>query len=181
MLGGRLAGRERGVGVVALGGGERVQRERPGAGIAERDQCSRLELGDVATCCLRQREGGAPVVREHLGVVLRPAEALDPLGDATVLLDLVRAGDLAVRDVTHERVREGELALALDRRSSLAPNEPLTFERVQRTHGLAIVTSQGADPEHLSDDRAVVQELFLVGRQAVETGGDEALQRLRER
>ena len=56
-----------------------------------------------------------PVVGEHLGVVLRAAERLDPLSDPAVLLDAVRARDLAVGDVADERVRERELGLALDR------------------------------------------------------------------
>ena len=54
------------------------------------------------------------MVREHLGVVLRTAEAVDPLRDGAVPLRAVGARDLAVRDVANERVRERELALALE-------------------------------------------------------------------
>ena len=54
------------------------------------------------------------MVREHLGVVLRTAEAVDPLRDGAVLLRAVGTWDLAVGDVANERVRERELALALE-------------------------------------------------------------------
>ena len=54
------------------------------------------------------------MVREHLGVVLRTAEAVDPLRDSAVPLRAIGTWDLAVRDVANERVRERELALAFE-------------------------------------------------------------------
>ncbi len=43
------------------------------------------------------------------------------------------------------------------------------------------VTSDRARPEHLADDRRVLEEAFLRVREPVEAGGDDALKRLRER
>jgi len=54
------------------------------------------------------------VVGEHLGVVVRSPEALDPPGDLTVLLHPVWTGDLSIRDIANERVGERKLRLALD-------------------------------------------------------------------
>ena len=45
----------------------------------------------------------------------------------------IGAGDLPVGDVANERVREGELALALDRRAPLPAHEALALERVERS------------------------------------------------
>ena len=59
-------------------------------------------------------ERGTPVVREHLRVILRSAEAVDPFGHGAMPLSAVGAGDLSVRDVADERVRERELALAFE-------------------------------------------------------------------
>ena len=52
---------------------------------------------------------------EHLGVVLAPAELLDPAGGEEVLLGAVGARDLAVRDVADEQMAERVLAVARDR------------------------------------------------------------------
>ena len=57
------------------------------------------------------------MVGEHLGVVLGAVagERTDPLRDATVLLGPLGARDLAVGDVTDERVEERVLGLPGDR------------------------------------------------------------------
>ena len=56
---------------------------------------------------------------EHLGVVLRPSQRLDPLGRVPVLLGAVCPRDLAVGDVAKEDVSEGVLGLACDRGAGL--------------------------------------------------------------
>lgn len=102
--------------VVPLGRKKGVERERTVAGFAQRNARMLHELGpSVGSCRSRELERGRPVMGEHLGMVVRSAEALDPLGDAPVLLRAVGPRDLPVGDVPHERVRERELALAVDR------------------------------------------------------------------
>ena len=54
------------------------------------------------------------MVRDHLGVILRSPERLDPLRRPHMLLRSLRARDLPVRDVPNEQVLERELRLALD-------------------------------------------------------------------
>ena len=99
-------------------------------------------------------------------MVLGTAERLDPLGDAPVLRGALGARDLPVRDVADERVRERELALALDRRAPLAADEALALERVERRGRCVRVASERARPEDLADDGRVLQERLLVGRAA---------------
>ena len=111
----------------------------------------------------------------------RADRALDPLGDRAVLLRPVGARDLAVRDVADERVREGELALALERRAALAADEALALERVERGGRGVRASADRARPEDLADDGCVLKEALLGLGEPVETGGDDALQRLRER
>ena len=91
-----------------------VQPVRSIAGGAHCEPRSCDELVVASTRCADELERGAPVVREHLGMVLGPAETLDPLRRVSVLLGTIGAGDLSVGDVANERVGERELRLALD-------------------------------------------------------------------
>ena len=103
--------------VLVLRSGDDVAVERERA-IASRSQRSSRALDQLVVATTGrpdELECGAPVVGEHLGVILGPAQAVDPFGDRSVPLCAVGARDLAVRDVAHERVRERELALALQR------------------------------------------------------------------
>ena len=120
------------------------------------------------------------MVREHLGVVLGPAENLDPLRRVSVLLGALGAGDLSVRDVADERVGERELRLARDRRSALLAYERLSRQRVQGCRRLGGLAAQRSRPEDLSDDRSVSQERLLIGWQSVEACRDDPLERFRQ-
>jgi hypothetical protein len=120
-------------------------------------------------------------VDEELRVVRGPAEALDPLRDAAVLLRAVGPRDLPVGDVADERVRERELGLALDRGALLPAYEALALEGMEHRAGFALVASERSDPEHLAQDCGIPQELLLLVRKAVEPRRDDALERLRER
>ncbi len=74
-------------------------------------------LDDLVVAATRRAdelERRAPVVREHLGVVLGTAEAVDPLGDGPVLRARSARGIWPYDDVADERVRERELALAFE-------------------------------------------------------------------
>ena len=71
------------------------------------------------------------MVREHLGVILGPAEPLDPLSGEPMLLGSSRTRDLAVGDISDEQVPERVFALARDRRPALATHELLALEPVQ--------------------------------------------------
>ena len=167
--------------VVALGRRKRVEGERAVAGFSEREPCTVCELGAVSAGGPSELEGRAPVMSQHLGVVIGSAEAFDPLGDLGVLVRAVGACNLPVGDVTDERVREGDLGLIFDGSAPLAANEALALERMQRRRRGTLLATERADPEHLSDDRCIAEKIFLVRRESVETGGDDALERLRQR
>ena len=113
-------------------------------------------------------------------MVVGAAEALDPLCRLAVLLRTLGTRDLPVGDVAQEHVGEGPLALALDRGAALPGEEALALERVQKRSCLAFVSTQRARPEDLADDRGIVENRLLIGREAVEAGGDDPLQRLGE-
>ena len=94
-------------------------------------------------------------------------------------LGTIGAWDLAVGHVADERVRERELALSLERRSALATDEALAFERVESCGSGFRASADRARPEHLPDDGCVLKQSLLGLGKPVETGGDDALQRLR--
>ena len=73
------------------------------------------QIAGVPACNVGKLEGRAPVVGEHLSVVLRAAQRVDPLGDEPVLLGAFASRYLPVGDVAQEHVGEGPLAFALDR------------------------------------------------------------------
>jgi len=75
------------------------------------------------------------VVGEHLRVILRPPERLDPLGRQPVLLRAGGARDLAVGDVADEQVPEGVLRLVGDRGPPRPLHEILPLKRMQALLG----------------------------------------------
>ena len=109
------------------------------------------------------------------------ALAFDPLREPAVLLHAVRAGDLPVRHVAYEGVRERELVLAFHRRAPLPAHEPLPLQRVEDDPGFPIVAPKGTHPEHLADDRSVSEQLLLRLGETVVPCCDDALERLRQR
>jgi hypothetical protein len=116
----------------------------------------------------------APVVREHLHVVLGAPEGLDPLRHLPVLLPPLETRDLAIGDVADEQVTERELSLARNRRAASALDELLALEPVQDF----LLAAHSAEPEDLSDHRRDVDERFLLRRERVEPRGDDPLQAL---
>ena len=166
--------------VLRGGDGEAVQGERAVPRVAQREPRALGEVVVLTTGSPHELERRAPVVREHLRVILGTAEARDPLGGRAMSPGTVGTGDLPVRDVADERVGEGELALALERRAALATDEALALERVQRRRRGICVAPHRARPEHLADDGGVLEQLLLGVGQAVEPRGDDPLERLRE-
>ena len=163
--------------VVTGGSAECVERCGAIAGQCARPSNLLFESHVGAPARLHELEGGLPVVREHLGVVLGSAERLDPLGDSAVLCRALGARDLPVRDVPNEGMAERVLALVLDRRAPLAPDERLAFERVERRRGVLALSSERAAPEDLPDHGCVLEEILLGSLEAVEAGCDDALER----
>jgi len=73
------------------------------------------------------------VVREHLRLVVRSTERLEPACCGQVLVHARGARDLAVGDVSHQQVAEGVLGLALDRRAPRPLDELLaTSDEMRR-------------------------------------------------
>ena len=159
---------------------ERVESGRAVAGFAEGEPSAVREIGGVPPGGAGELERRVPVVGEHLGVVVRPSERLDPLGDAAVLLGAVGAGDLPVGDVANEGVRERELGLALDGRAPLAAHEPLALQRVERRRAASLTPSRTAPPRRPCRPRRRRAAAPSRLGEPVETGGDDALERLRE-
>ena len=125
------------------------------------------------------------VVREQLGVVLRPPQGLDPRRRGSVQVGAPRTRDLPVGDVAHEPVAEDVLVLAGHGGATLALDELLADERVHgRVDGRRIGFAERGDrtdPEDAADDRRVLERGLLLGRQRVDPGGDQPLDRLGER
>ena len=92
------------------------------------------------------------MVRNHLGVIFRTTERLDPLGGTRVFLRPLGARNLPVGDVAHQDVLERELRLAGDRTAPRALQELLLLQRVQ-----ALLTdTERPEPEHLAKHRGVL-------------------------
>ena len=153
-------------------------------GLGQRPARRPLERSRVASARARVFERLEIVIGEHLGDVLRPAERLDPLCCARVLLRAVRAGDLAIRGVAHENVHERVLVVALHRRTPLAAHELLSREHMkaffQFAARRAVHRLERTEPEDFPQHRGVVEERLLLAREDVEPCVDHALQRLRE-
>src|SRR5262249_5708372 len=98
--------------VVAMGGGVRVECERPVARPAECDPGARA-LGSV-TAAAGELEGPQVMVCKHLGVVVQSTERREPRSGAFVLLGATATRYLAVRDVPNEDVPERKLVLVRD-------------------------------------------------------------------
>ena len=112
---------------------EGAQGHRALARVRQRSPCASGEARRVAARCGRELECLQIVVREHLRVVFAPGQLLDPCRRREVLGGPLGARDLAVGDVAHEQVAEGVLALAGDRARTLAADELLALELVQRS------------------------------------------------
>src|SRR6185437_13067840 len=99
------------------------------ARVAERKARVLDEVAVVPAGDSRQLERGPPVIGNRLRVIVRPAERLDPLGDAPVLACALAPGHLPVGHVADEHVRKRVLLLTLDRRAPLWSEEALACER----------------------------------------------------
>ena len=109
---------------------QRVERQRSVARFA---QCGSRATGDrahVLAGCPRQLDCIDVVMRDHLGVVFRPSERLDPLRRSQMLLRTLRAGNLPVRDVTDEQMFERVLGLTLDGAAARTLDELLLLQRM---------------------------------------------------
>ena len=82
------------------------------AGIAQRSPRAYKEVVDVLARRAGELERAGVVVRNHLGVIFRTTERLDPLGGTRVLLRPLGARNLPVRDIAHQDMLERELRLA---------------------------------------------------------------------
>ena len=123
-------------------------------------------------------------MRERLGLVLGPAERLDPLGGQAMLLRPAPAGNLTVGHLADEQVPERVLALGGDGRAPLPADELTPFQSVQqRFHAVRIAAAERSDgpgPEDLAEYGCVLEHLLLLARQGVEACRDDALDGLRQ-
>src|SRR6186713_970518 len=101
------------------------------AGFMQRQPRWSLERGRVRSRGPGELQSAGVVVREHLGMIVRPAELLDPLAGEPVLLGSAGTRNLAIGDISNEQVPEGVLALARHRGPPLATDELLPLEAVQ--------------------------------------------------
>ena len=164
---------------------KRAQRRGP---VGSCDECASrallqlLALGPRGT---RQLERGDVVVGEHLGVLLAPAESLEPLRGGSMLLTACRRG---IWPYATSRTRAWRNAYSLGARHRASPcplHELLALERVESlvraASGPAAEPGERCAPEHLPEHRGVLEQRLLLGRQRVEARGDDALHALRQR
>ena len=164
-----------------------VERERPSSGEGEIADRSRLELlrfcvaGDAGELeCLQV------VVGEHVGQVLGPLScfALDPGGGRAMAHSTGRARDLRVADVSDQRVPEAVLLLSLHRARASGAYQLLAGQLVQVLFDLARVAAahlaERARPEHLPDNRCVLEQALPRRGEGVQPGGDQRLHRVGE-
>ena len=140
---------------------ERIERARPVAGGSECKASPLLERRIRFAGRSRVLERLQIVVCEYLGVLLLAAERGHPLCSGAMLLGPRGPRDLAVGDVADEQVEERVLALALDRRPSLATEEVLARERVQALLDRGPITTvhlrDGSRPEDLAEDCGILE------------------------
>src|SRR5207253_8568441 len=128
------------------GRGEGIQGERTVTGTPERRPRpfrERLHVPADRSDVFERRE---VMMRNRLGVILGPAERLEPLRGPQMLLAAPRAWNLSVRDVAHQRVVEDVLALSAGGRPILA-EEPAPVEGAEgAVHLIAIDGPDRGDP-----------------------------------
>lgn len=156
---------------IELRGSIRGREQERAAAILQR--CDILAAGRAS-----KLQGFEVVIGEHLSVVDDPVpgQFLDPLGGCSVFGGSGRPRDLAVRDVPNQQVPEGELALALNRRSPRRPDQFLSGELVQsgRDGGFVAAAHRGESPcpEHLPDHCGVLEERLALRRERVQARRD---------
>jgi hypothetical protein len=172
---------------MAFGRGERVQGQRTIPGVAQGDPGSLHELGRVGPRGQRVLVGREVVNRDHLGAVAAAvgAQGLEPGGDPSVELTAPATRDLVVGDIPHEDMAKRELRLALDGRvahgrQELLPNE-IAESCVHPSSGATLDLGEDSGPDDLADDRRVLKQRLVLGRQGVDSRGDHSVHRLRGR
>ena len=144
-----------------------------------------FDIGPRVSRRAREVERLAVVVNEDLGVVgdAFAGSLLDPAGSSNMLVCSRGTWDLLVSDVAHERVPEGELVLAVDRRDADGADELAVDELVQLTPRDTTIAfadcRDRAAPEDSPDDGSIVQERFLLRTKRVEPRCDQRLHGLR--
>ena len=135
---------------VEAGSGRKcVQRDCAVAGLSHRCERPSRELRDLEARGAREVERGEVVVREQLGVILRPSQGLDPPRDAKVLLGASCSRDCRIGGIPDERVGEDLLALVGDGSLARPASRTLPLERLQvlfdASSDLAACSRNGSD------------------------------------
>ena len=153
--------------VVPGGRGEGVQREGAIPGALQRGPRPGRQSRRVLARGAGQFQRAQVMVGEHLGVILGPAQRLDPAGGVGVLVGAGSTRDLPIGDVAQQHVHERVLRFASDRRGPLAADELLALQPVQilfqLTNGLSRAAECGdrPGPEDLPDHGGVLQQPLL--------------------
>ena len=130
-------------------------------------------------------DGFAQVRCEHAADLLGSVAGarLRPPRDLLVLGGTRRFRQGLVRAVADQPVPEHELRLAREARRIVREHQLLDAESSERVADARLVSTREcrdrAGPEHPADDRRVLQDLFLVEGQRVETRRDQTLDRTR--
>src|SRR3954449_12041132 len=90
----------------------------------------------------------------------------------------VGAGELAVRDIANERMPEGVLDVARERRVAPLADEVETDELPDRGVDCVAADLEGAPPEGRPDHGGVTQSSASLDGEQVDTSGDDRLHRL---
>ena len=161
----------------------RLARDRPLCCLHERARGLLRELlGRRALELGEELDGPIEVVRANLDELL--ARSLgEPLREARVVLRTRELRHARVRDLADQGVLEAVRRLARDRRARLAEQELALQEVVEQGLVLRDVgreVLERALPEDPPDDRAALEQRLRIGREVVDAGRDERLQRVRD-
>ena len=122
------------------------------------------------------------VVRENGRVLVFRAVVLDhPVGERRVQTPSARLGDARVRDLARQRVLHRVLGLAGERRPATAANEVALLEQVEVRPFAFDQVDHRSFPERPTDDRRGLQRRLLDRGKPIHPGGDDGMDRIRNR
>src|SRR5690242_6782753 len=114
-------------------------------------------------------------------LVPAPGEVLEPLGEATMQARTAGSAQSPVRDLTGQRVLEGELSRALERRSRPRANEVPLLEQREARRTAVEKRLHGFTPEVAPDHRRCLERFSLERRELIDARREHGLDRIRNR
>src|SRR5260221_10254579 len=114
-------------------------------------------------------------------LIAATSRALEPSGEGSVKTCPFRLRDACVGDLTGHGVFDRVLALARDRGAVAPLDKPAFLEHAQVRLDALEQLVDGAAPERPADHGTRLERGFLLRGQEIDTGGDDSLDRVRNR